>query len=279
VNSCAFCGRANDDGSQFCIDCGKSLQPSSAARAISTAAVANLNQTAAPPFTPVSAPAPARTSAAGAAATAASAGLAGVAACPHCGSRVADAAEPAARPSGTATYEPRRASHKVVVLGPAGETTQTHVLDRGELLIGRSGGDVRFPDDVYMSPLHAHLAAREGGVAVRDLGSRNGTWVFIDGPCRLQDGDTILVGSQLLRFRRLGYPGPHPPEADATRRPTAATGWSPRAAPTPRASSTRSASRSPRARSGRRACCSWTRRASRPRAPRCSRSATTSRCA
>jgi len=28
----------------------------------------------------------------------------------------------------------------------------------------------------------------------------------------------MLVGSQLLRFRRLGYPGPHPPEADATRR-------------------------------------------------------------
>ena len=32
------------------------------------------------------------------------------------------------------------------------------------------------------------------------------------------DGDLILIGSQLLRFRRLGYPGPHPPDADATRR-------------------------------------------------------------
>jgi hypothetical protein len=28
----------------------------------------------------------------------------------------------------------------------------------------------------------------------------------------------MLIGSQLIRFRRLGYPGPHPPEADATRR-------------------------------------------------------------
>ena len=53
---------------------------------------------------------------------------------------------------------------------------------------------------------------------VRDLGSRNGTWVFIDRPERLNDGDLILVGAQLLRFRRLGYPAPHPPEADSTRR-------------------------------------------------------------
>ena len=28
----------------------------------------------------------------------------------------------------------------------------------------------------------------------------------------------MLVGSQILQYRRLGYPGPHPPEADATRR-------------------------------------------------------------
>jgi len=42
--------------------------------------------------------------------------------------------------------------------------------------------------------------------------------VFLDAPCRLTDGDTLLIGSQLLRFRRLGYPGPHPPEADGTRR-------------------------------------------------------------
>src|SRR2546422_6673824 len=34
---------------------------------------------------------------------------------------------------------------------------------------------------------------------------------------RLADGDLLLIGSQVIRFRRLGYPGPHPPDADATR--------------------------------------------------------------
>jgi len=53
---------------------------------------------------------------------------------------------------------------------------------------------------------------------VRDLGSRNGTWVFLEAPHRLLDGDLLLIGSQVIRFRRLGYPGPHPPDADATRR-------------------------------------------------------------
>ena len=32
------------------------------------------------------------------------------------------------------------------------------------------------------------------------------------------EGDVILIGSQVLRFRRLGYPGPHTADADATKR-------------------------------------------------------------
>ena len=84
-------------------------------------------------------------------------------------------------------------------------------------MVGRGDADIRF-DDVYLSPLHARFELRDGELWVRDLGSRNGTWMFIEAPTRLTDGDVILVGSQLLRFRRLGYPGPHPPDADATRR-------------------------------------------------------------
>jgi pSer/pThr/pTyr-binding forkhead associated (FHA) protein len=42
--------------------------------------------------------------------------------------------------------------------------------------------------------------------------------VFLTEPRRLADGDLLLIGSQVIRFRRLGYPGPHAPEADATKR-------------------------------------------------------------
>jgi pSer/pThr/pTyr-binding forkhead associated (FHA) protein len=84
--------------------------------------------------------------------------------------------------------------------------------------IGRHDGDLRFADDPFLSPLHAKLSWEQDRLVVRDLGSRNGTWVFLEQPHRLVDGDLLLVGSQVLRFRRLGYPGPHPPDADATKR-------------------------------------------------------------
>lgn len=112
----------------------------------------------------------------------------------------------------------REVGPKLALLNDAGDVAKTFNLDRGEAVVGRGEADIKFSEDVYMSPLHARFDLREGVLWVRDLGSRNGSWAFIDGPAKLQDGDRILVGSQVLRFRRLGYPGPHAPEADSVRR-------------------------------------------------------------
>ena len=267
MTSCAFCGRVNDDGSRFCIDCGKPMSPS-AARVVPAASVPTPG--AAPAAAAVAAPvrAPAI---AGVPATRVqpAVGRPPSPACPSCGASVdptlpfcsqcgkrtglapeghvapavscsscggpvrpgtdlfcarcgtAVTTDPGgARASGTVVFAAgkRAGGPRLSLLGDDGEVVKTYTMDRDELVIGRTDGDVRFDDDVYLSPIHAQLAIGENGLAVRDLGSRNGTWVFLDSPCRLADGDVILVGSQLLRFRRLGYPGPHPPEADATRR-------------------------------------------------------------
>ena len=115
------------------------------------------------------------------------------------------------------TARNREPGPKVALLDENGDVKAHYTLDRGEAVLGRGDADIRF-DDVYLSPMHARLELRDGELWVRDLGSRNGTWTFIEGPTKLTDGDTILVGSQILRFRRLGYPGPHPPEAESTRR-------------------------------------------------------------
>lgn len=145
--------------------------------------------------------------------------------CARCGARVAFAAEPPAAPGGTAAFSAKRAERapRVAILDSAGEPTRTFTIDGAEATIGRADGEVRFGDDVYMSPVHAQLSFREGQLFLRDLGSRNGTWLYQTDPYKLQDGDTILVGSQIIRFRRLGFPGPNPPEADATRRLGSAT--------------------------------------------------------
>jgi pSer/pThr/pTyr-binding forkhead associated (FHA) protein len=145
--------------------------------------------------------------------------------CARCGARVAMSASPPSPPAGTAVFSAKATVRgpKISVLDAAGTVTRTVTLEGTEATIGRADGELKFPDDVFMSPVHAQLSWRDGQLFVRDLGSRNGTWLFTDVPYKLQDGDTVLIGSQLLRFRRLGYPGPHPPEADATRRLGSAT--------------------------------------------------------
>jgi pSer/pThr/pTyr-binding forkhead associated (FHA) protein len=145
--------------------------------------------------------------------------------CTRCGTRVGERVSeekvaPAAAGGSTVALAASRRGFgpKLALLGESGDVTRTYVLDTGEAVIGRGEADIRFPDDHYMSPMHARLEQRGGKLFLRDLGSRNGSWVFIDAPTKLVDGDFMLVGSQVLRFRRLGYPGPHPPEADSTRR-------------------------------------------------------------
>jgi len=106
----------------------------------------------------------------------------------------------------------------LVLLDDAGTPAQRFERTGPDTTIGRQDGDIRFPEDVFLSPLHAKISWEQDTLVVRDLGSRNGTWVFLEAPHRLLDGDLLLIGSQVIRFRRLGYPGPHPPDADATRR-------------------------------------------------------------
>jgi pSer/pThr/pTyr-binding forkhead associated (FHA) protein len=120
----------------------------------------------------------------------------------------------------TSAYSTRQAAGlgKIAVLSETGETLESRALAGSETTIGREGADIEFHDDPFMSPLHAKISAADGQYLLRDLGSRNGTWMFIAEPHRLDDGDLFLIGSQVVLFRRLGYPGPQPPESDATRR-------------------------------------------------------------
>lgn len=107
---------------------------------------------------------------------------------------------------------------ELAVLDEDAQVLSRHPIVADETTLGRLGADIEFPDDHFLSPLHAQISLREDCFYVRDLGSRNGTWYFVTEPHRLSDGDKLLIGSQILRFKRLGYPGPHPPESDATRR-------------------------------------------------------------
>lgn len=250
MNRCGFCGRDNEGDSRFCIDCGKPIV-GGGARVIDMASFLNpggpqlvssgggipatrvssagcpfcgVTAHAGLPFCPrcggrLSADAPADITPALACDACGKPVRAGDQFCPRCGAKRAVEAGAAPAP-GTLLFSARGtlSGPKLALLGETGQAIRTFTIGAGDGIVGRSDGEVRFPDDVLMSPVHAQFAVRDGQLFVRDLGSRNGTWVFIDAPEKLSDGDAMLVGSQILRFKRLGYPGPNPPEADATRR-------------------------------------------------------------
>lgn len=69
--------------------------------------------------------------------------------------------------------------------------------------VGRSEGHILLSDDPYLSPRHVRLVPRADGLLVRDLDSLNGVYVRLRDPVELFDGDTVLLGQQLLRFEVL----------------------------------------------------------------------------
>jgi len=199
LSACQYCGRQNDFGAQFCTDCGKPLTKAAAARAAVAVGGGGdvVSRTSGPP-SPGGAPADAP--------------------CPLCGSVVT--AHSASGSHDRRSTPDRRSDRSLTLVLVSEMATEVARFERRTTTttIGRTEGDIQFPEDQFLSPLHTKLSWEEGRLEVRDLGSRNGTWVFLERPYRLTDGDLILIGSQVLRFRRLGYPGPHSAEADATKR-------------------------------------------------------------
>ncbi|MFU8802996.1 MAG: FHA domain-containing protein [Bradymonadaceae bacterium] len=74
-------------------------------------------------------------------------------------------------------------------------------LDFLETTVGRDG-DQRFPTDAFLSPKHARFHVDKGEVSIEDLYSLNGTFIKLRDETRLNPGDTILMGRQVLRFER-----------------------------------------------------------------------------
>ncbi len=84
--------------------------------------------------------------------------------------------------------------------GPPGAVSS---LDRAEVTIGREPSADVFLDDVTVSRNHAIVTSGPAGIALRALGSLNGTYVNrrrIEGEERLEDGDELQIGKFRLTF-------------------------------------------------------------------------------
>jgi len=65
---------------------------------------------------------------------------------------------------------------------------------------GSSKGILLFPDDPFLSALHATFFFRENKLFVRDEGGLSGTFVRIHGPEILPSGGQFAIGDRLVRF-------------------------------------------------------------------------------
>ncbi len=117
--------------------------------------------------------------------------------------RLAADAPPPVRPSGPAPTD-----EGALVLDVVGgvDAGRRFVLHPGEVLVGREpGGDVLLASET-ISARHAALTiAPTGGIAIRDLGSHNGTWLgdrAVNGSTDVPEGAVLRMGAVQAVVRR-----------------------------------------------------------------------------
>ncbi|MBL8622377.1 MAG: FHA domain-containing protein [Myxococcales bacterium] len=126
--------------------------------------------------------------------------------CGGCGARV-DAVRPRPAPAAPAEKGTRRtmffgamqaARAKLTLIRGDGLDGVSFTLAGEEHLAGRVDCPILFPDDPFLSPVHANFFYRDGKLVVRDEGSANGVFVRIAGQVDLPLGNRFLVGEQML---------------------------------------------------------------------------------
>ncbi|HEY1696302.1 MAG TPA: FHA domain-containing protein [Polyangiaceae bacterium] len=104
-------------------------------------------------------------------------------------------------PDGTYFYSsPKHPAQFKIIQILQGGAQGMAVCARGQSLqIGREGGDLNFPGDLYMSASHCKLEDSAGKLTLTDLNSRNGTYVRLKAERELGHGDYLFIGRKLLR--------------------------------------------------------------------------------
>ncbi len=94
---------------------------------------------------------------------------------------------------------PKDYKFRLVHVLEGGKPCASYCSVNNDILIGRQGCDITFGADRHVSPRHARVVWEDGGPVLKDLDSKNGTYVNISDEERLVHGDYVQVGSELLR--------------------------------------------------------------------------------
>ncbi len=106
-------------------------------------------------------------------------------------------------PDGTYFWSsPKRPSpFRVAQVLQGGATGNVVCARDNAITIGREGGEMNYPTDVYMSATHCRIEADPAGtrLTLTDLNSRNGTYLRLRAERELAHGDYIFIGKKILR--------------------------------------------------------------------------------
>lgn len=104
-------------------------------------------------------------------------------------------------PDGTYFYSSPKQPHsfRITQILQGGPEGMVVCARQPVLQIGREGGDLNFPTDLYMSGSHCKIELTGGVFNLTDLGSRNGTYIRLKAERELGHGDYLFIGRKLLR--------------------------------------------------------------------------------
>jgi pSer/pThr/pTyr-binding forkhead associated (FHA) protein len=136
--------------------------------------------------------------------------------CVQCGQKLADAGsaaerEPSGRPEAKESNQgeapaadvPADATvppgMKLVMINDDGTDGDVIDIDTPVTTLGRNA-DHSFPKDDFLDEEHSRLVVDDGALHIEDLNSLNGTYLKLRGEVTLREGDTFLMGRQVLRF-------------------------------------------------------------------------------
>lgn len=117
--------------------------------------------------------------------------------CGRCGSPVPEEAMVIRTEYFSDMQDPEKA--RLVLIRGEGMEGLSYHLKADQHVVGRQG-QLEFPDDAFVSPVHANFFYRDGRLVVRDEGSLNGVFLRIHGTVEITMGDVFLAGDQVFRL-------------------------------------------------------------------------------
>jgi len=95
---------------------------------------------------------------------------------------------------------------KLTLIRGDGDDGVSFTLAGQEHLAGRGDCAISFPEDPFLSPIHANFIYANNQLIVRDENSLNGVYVRISSTTELVHGSMVLVGEQVLSVDPAGQP-------------------------------------------------------------------------